>query len=252
MLPYHKLFNKNRRECTYKFKVEENGRIKLFDSNTRFYFMGYRRINRYLYPKGLELKKESLKKKYCNSSCNIEPGDIVVEIGANVGEFTIMAARNADKVFAFEPDPNCFYCLKENTKKLSNVNIIEYGASKVNKHKAFYLLSEDADSSLLQPKVYTNKINIKLVRLDSWMDSTGLSGIDFLKIDAEGAEMEVLEGLGEKIEDINKISVDGSPERYGKPTADEVSQFLQQKGFTTQVVNYQIYAWKNLNNSTPE
>jgi FkbM family methyltransferase len=241
---YYKFFNKNRRGCTYKFKAEDNGRIVLYDDKTQFTFIGYRRINRYLYPDGLERKKASMKKKYCISECAVENGDIVVEIGSNVGEFTLMAAENARKVFSFEPDPNCNFCIKENTRNLGHVEIIDFAASNKNGNDVFYVSSEDADSSLIQPKVYSKKIEIKSVRLDSWVEEKGLSVIDFLKVEAEGAEIEVLEGLGEKIDIVKKVSVDGGPERYGEPTSDDVDRFLQSKGFMTKVSGYHVYAWK--------
>jgi len=243
MPTYYKFFNKNRRNCPYIFKVEENERTILYDNNgTRFYFMGYRRINNYIYPEGLGRKKQSMKKKYCYSVFNIEPGDIVIDIGANVGEFTLMASQHAEKVFSFEPDPNCFYCLKKNTDNIDNIEIFEYGVSKANDSKSFYLSSEDADSSLIKPKIYTNKIEINTIRLDSWMKSKGISKIDFLKVEAEGAELEVLEGLGDKIEFVQKVSVDGGAERYGKTTSNEVDQYLQSNGFHTYVINHHVYA----------
>jgi FkbM family methyltransferase len=245
MPAYYKFFSKKRRGCTYKFKVEENKKITFSDSKTKFSFMGYRRMNRYLYPEGLERKMNSMKKKYCNSECNINAGDTVVEIGANVGEFTLMASNIAQKVFAFEPDPNCFRCLKENISSKNNIEIFESAASKENRSEVFYVSTEDADSSLIKPKIYTDEIEIKSVRLDSWMDSLGLQKIDFLKLEAEGAEIEVLEGLGEKIHFVRKISVDGGPERYGEPTSDDVDRFLQAKGFNTNVIGYHVYAWRN-------
>ncbi len=244
MPAYFKFFSKKRRGCTYRFKVEENGRIVLFDAVTRFCFIGYRRLNRYLYPDGLGRKIRAMEKKYCIAGCSIENGDVVVEVGANVGEFTLMASRNASKVYSFEPDPNCFFCLNENTREMEHVEVIPQAASNMNSNQVFYVSSEDADSSLIQPKIYSNKIEISTVRLDSWMESKGLSGIDFLKIEAEGAEMEVLEGMGNEIKNVKKVSVDGGPERYGKPTSNDVDQFLQLNGFHTRVKDYHVYAWK--------
>ncbi len=243
----YKLFNKQRRGCTYNFKAEKNGKIVLFDHKTRFSFMGYRRINRYFFPAGLERKMMAMKKKYCIPLCTIEPGETVVEVGANVGEFTLMAAQQAAKVFSFEPDPKCFDCLRENTQNLTNVEVVNQAASKANTSETFYLSSEDADSSLIQPKIYSEKIVIRTLRLDSWMEFKGLSTVDFLKIEAEGAEMEVLEGLGDAISQVQKVSVDGGPERYGEPTSHEVDLFLQSKGFNTSVVEYHVYAWRGDN-----
>jgi FkbM family methyltransferase len=239
-----KLFSKKRRNCTYRFEIADNGRIILSDRNTRFMFVGYRRINRYLYPQGLERKMASMKKKYCYAACSIEPGDIVVEIGANVGEFTLMAAGMAKRVYSFEPDPNCNICINDNTRTLINVEVLDYAASNTTGSNFFYIASEDADSSLIEPRVYSGKVEVKTVRLDEWMQSRGISEIDFLKVEAEGAEIEVLEGLGEKIHSVRKVSVDGGPERYGQPTSEDVDRFLKAKGFITELKGYHVYAWR--------
>ncbi len=245
LMPAYLRLSKKRRDCTYRFKAEENGRIILFDDTTRFCFMGYRRLNRYFYPGGVERRIKALERKYSIEDCRVEEGDIVVEIGANVGEFTLAAARYASAVFSFEPDPNCFICLKENTRKMENVEVIPKAASDRNSRQEFYISSEDADSSLIQPKIYAEKIVIETIRLDSWMKTKEFPTIDFLKIEAEGAEMEVLEGLGSQIKNTKKVSVDGGRERYGEATADEVNQFLRLHGFQTRLKGYHVYGWKN-------
>lgn len=244
LMPAYLRLSKKRRGCTYRFKAEDKGRVVLFDDTTRFCFMGYRRLNRYFYPDGLGRRIRAMEKKYCIDQCSIEKGDIVVEVGANVGEFTLMASRNAARVYSFEPDPNCFFCLKENTRKMEHVEVMQKAASDRNSNQVFYVSSEDADSSLIPPKVFTEKIKIETIRLDSWMTAKELSKINFLKIEAEGAEMEVLEGLGVKIKNVKKISVDGGPERYGEPTSEDVDQFLRLHGFQTQVTGYHVYGWK--------
>ncbi len=241
---YYKIFNPKRRSCTYSFSVEDNGYILLSDEKTRFRFVGYRRLHRYVYPDGLERVKTKLKEKYCIPECKIEQGDIVVEIGANVGEFTLMASEKAKKIFSFDPDPDCFYCLNENTRNLPNVEVIKAGASNETCTRAFYLSSEDADSSLIVPKTFSGKIEIDTIRLDTWMQTRGITKIDFLKLEAEGAEIEVLEGLGGKIDSVSKISVDGGPERFGKPTFNEVNLFLKEKGFTTLIRGDHVFAWR--------
>lgn len=238
------LFNPKRRSCTYSFSVEDNGHILLSDEKTRFRFVGYRRLHRYVYPDGLERVKIKLKEKYCIPECDIEPDDIVVEIGANVGEFTLMASGKAKIVFSFDPDPDCYYCLNENTRNLPNVEVIKAGASNETGTKVFYLSSEDADSSLIAPKTFSGKIVIDTVRLDIWMQTIGIEKIDFLKLEAEGAEIEVLEGLGDKIDRVRKISVDGGPERFGESTFNEVNLFLKERGFSTLVRGDHVYAWR--------
>lgn len=154
------------------------------------------------------------------------------------------AVDKAKKVFSFEPDKNCIDCLRLNTNHMKNIEIFQKGVSDENGKKTFYISSEDADSSLIKPKQYTDTIEIEVVRLDTWIQQNDLSKIDFLKVEAEGAELEVLIGLGDRVKDLKKISVDGGPERYGKPTFMEVEKWLSSYGFQTKIKQWQIFAWK--------
>lgn len=69
----------------------------------------------------------------------------------------------------------------------------------------------------------------------------GVEKIDFLKIDAEGAEPEVLEGT--PLCRVKKVAVDCSPERFGKTTVFEVLKILLSAGFKCQVRGYMVYAY---------
>jgi FkbM family methyltransferase len=238
------LFNKKRRGCSYRFVAGDKGEVLLLSDKTSFSFIGARRIKRYVYARGLERRQAAMQKKYCKEGSTIEAGDVVVEVGANVGEFTRMAAAIASRVYAFEPDPRCFACLQKNVSEMPNVNVFPIALSDVVSELVFYLASEDADSSLIPPKVYSESISVPAMRLDKWMEEQGMDKIDFLKVEAEGAEMEVLQGLGESINQVRKISVDGGPERFGEPTAPQVEQYLQMKGFKTRLMDYHVYAWK--------
>ena len=241
---YFKIFNSKRRGCNYKFSVGKNSKNILHDGSYKFYFADHRRLNRYMYKNGLSRIKKLMLNKYCNGKCKIDKNDVVVEIGANIGEFTLVAAEMAKKVYAFEPDPKCIDCLILNVQSINNVSIIEYGLSDKNKNKVFYLSTEEADSSFIKPKTYTSTIEIKAIRLDTWMQEVGLEKIDFLKLEAEGAELEVLIGLGEKITCVKKITVDGGPERRGKTTFNEVANYLTQRKFQVNVDGNHVFAWR--------
>lgn len=59
---------------------------------------------------------------------DIEQGDIVIDVGANIGEFTTIAAEKAGNeghILAIEPEPLSLKQLKQNTKHYSNIEIIE-------------------------------------------------------------------------------------------------------------------------------
>lgn len=85
---------------------------------------------------------------------------------------------------------------------------------------------------------------VKAVRLDNLIHNLGLNRIDFLKIDAEGAEPEVLEGAKDFLNNIRKIAVDCTPERFGKTTSSKVNDILSSQGFQTRVRNDKVYGWR--------
>jgi FkbM family methyltransferase len=157
-------------------------------------------------------------RKYQTDSVKVMPGDVVVDVGANIGEFTAAIHETARQCFAFEPDPVAYKCLEANAQKLGNVEPRNVALSDKSGEMTFYLASKTADSSLVEPTVPYEKSIVNARRLDDVFPSLGVEAIDFLKVEAEGWEPEVLKG-GEAIltTKVRKIAVDGGPERRGQP-----------------------------------
>jgi FkbM family methyltransferase len=201
----------------------------------------------YLYAHGLETRLGEVERKYSHPPVEVERGDIVCDVGAYVGDFSVAVARKADRVFAFEPDPFSANCLRKNTAGIEKIHIVQKALWERNTELKFNLRSDFADSSILNVDIGQpiEIIRIQALRLDGWAFETKLEKIDFLKIDAEGAEPEVLKGAETFLNKIDKIAVDCSPERYGKPTFSQVCRFLERKGFKTSISEkYVVYAWK--------
>jgi len=129
----------------------------------------------------------------------IKDGNTIVDIGANIGYFTLIFARlvgEKGEVFAFEPEPNNFNLLKKNIEinNYKNVNLINKAAS--NKSGKIKLYIDDFNSgghSLIAQIRNKQHIEIESIKLDDFFDTN--KKIDFIKIDAEGAELEVLKGM---------------------------------------------------------
>lgn len=135
---------------------------------------------------------------------NIRPIQTILDIGANMGFFSILLSTAFPKasVYAMEPSLiNCKY-LKHNCKEFPNVSIIEKGAYSKAGYARLACPSEEQrhipgwNANTGQLSLYgrgTNKEAVELARIDDLFDD-----VDFIKIDVEGAELDVLKG-GERL-----------------------------------------------------
>lgn len=211
------------------------------------YILSPRRI--LMLAKGLESRFNDLLKKYTFSPfVEVKKGDVVCDVGAYIGEFSLAIADKADKILAIEPDPIASACLRKNVSHLKNIKVYEKLLWKRNTTIEVKLAYDTADSSVLDVDsgICKGKVKMQARRLDDLLSDLNVDKIDFLKIDAEGAEPEVLEGAEGVLDKIAKIAVDCTAERFGKPTSSEVQEILASFGFQTLISDEHIvYAWKN-------
>lgn len=131
----------------------------------------------------------------------LREGDTVVDLGANVGYFTLIAARlvgDTGHVYAFEPDPEGFALLERNVRLngLRNVTLLQKAASNENGSIELYLSERNlGDHRIYAPADETRTtVEVEAVRLDDYFEDLR-SEIDFVKIDTQGAELAILEGM---------------------------------------------------------
>jgi FkbM family methyltransferase len=216
----------------YKFnKFKYKSLIEIVDkSGNRIYTQNFGRSNRFI--SGFDHAFDRIWDQYLVTNFEFQNSKpIVIDIGANIGEFVIAAAqRHAHKIYAFEPDPVCFLCLESNTKSIfEKVNLYNFPLSNKTEIQKFYLATENADSSLVPPTTSSKSTDLMVKRLDVIREIQELNYIDLLKMDAEGAEPEVLEGLGDLVYKIGKFVIDVGPERNGKSTDKMVMNFFANK-----------------------
>lgn len=139
----------------------------------------------------------------------LREGDTVFDVGANLGFFTVMAARltgSTGRVVAFEPDPSNIGRLRHQLEinRLANVTVVDRPASDRVAEVDFYLNSDSSGgNSLWDPALYPGNVRSQAMQLKRSMTATTLSAelkrlkLDvpkLIKIDTEGAEQKVLEG----------------------------------------------------------
>lgn len=129
----------------------------------------------------------------------IKSDSVVLDIGANIGVHTICFAKMAPDglVFSIEPSQDTYCTLLRNISDLGNVIPLNLAASASTEVTDFYVATDNAYSSLKDTKrkaiVKTQKIIS--CRLDKIFYDLNLPRLDFVKIDVEGLEQKVIEGL---------------------------------------------------------
>lgn len=178
-------------------------------------------------------------------------GDIVVDVGAYVGMFTIKAAElvgDRGLVIAIEPEPRNLAFLERNIKtyNLSNVKVIRKAVLDKTVKARLYLSSASACHSLSYG--HQNYIEVEADSLDNIVSHLGLDHVDFIKVDAEGVELEILRGA-EKI--LTATDVKLSIASYhdlpsGRPELHHLVSYLVARGFETMTYKKSyLYATKH-------
>jgi len=130
----------------------------------------------------------------------IKESDIILDIGANIGYFTLIFAQivgNHGKVFAFEPDPTNFALLKKNVEINGYENIVLINKAVSNKSgKLKLFLSDDnrGDHRIYDSYDGRNFVEIESIKLDDFFNDYN-GKIDFVKMDVQGAEFLVVQGM---------------------------------------------------------
>ena len=182
------------------------------------------------YSKGLVARAKHIGNVYSLPFIEFKKGDIVFDCGANIGDLKLwFEYENIDINYTgFEPSPNEYKSLKKNIYPSIAHNV---GLWNCSSQVEFFLSSSFGDSSFIKPQIFTKKIIIPARRLDEFLNQK----IKLLKLEAEGAEPEIIEGIGEKLNLIEFIAADLGFERNLESTFPDVTNYLLNKNF--EVVN---------------
>ncbi len=176
--------------------------------------------------------EQLLQRKYCLPGfVEVEAGDVVVDCGAYVGGFSLSAAKVAARVHAFEPDRDNVASLRRNFAGIDNVSLNAAGLFSQTRKMLLNISPNSVEHSLLAPDD-GQVIEVREIDVVTLKDYAGLHGVaefDFVKIEAEGVELEVFEGLGDLTP--RKLAIDVSPERDGVSPADEFRDRLAPLGY---------------------
>jgi FkbM family methyltransferase len=175
---------------------------------------------------------------YDKPNCGVEPGDVVFDIGANIGLFSYYSAlKGASRVYAFEPGKAQSDAIRDNFQSLGNL-VIERKAVfdenrllEFNRHKTKSMLSgffTDADENEYET------VECPGVNLMDYCRDKGIARINFLKMDCEGSEYKIFSSLTDEfIKSIGKISMEYHDNSDGR--VRPLIARLERNGFTVNV-----------------
>ena len=142
----------------------------------------------------------------------IKRGDVVLDIGANIGYYTLIFAKlvgEEGKVFAFEPDPTNFSLLKKNVEinGYKNVELVQKAVSnKTGKIKLYLSRYNNVCHCIYNSHDGRQSIEVETIRLDDYFKNYN-GEVDFIKMDIEGAEGEAIQGMFNLLKKNNNVKI---------------------------------------------
>lgn len=170
----------------------------------------------------------------------IKEGDIVMDIGGHIGMFSLYASATASKVYVFEPFPENFALLQRNVahNKKTTIVAIDKAVSDTAVTKELFVdtRNQGGHSFYSYPAYKAHALPVQTVSLAQAFSEYQVPHVDFLKIDCEGGEYDILFGCPKDVlARIKKISMEYHPvnERYNATT---LKKFLEDNNFSVSVI----------------
>lgn len=174
---------------------------------------------------------------------------VILDFGGHFGYFSLFAWKNsgnASRIFVFEPDPKNFQILSKN---IENTPIVAFqmGVSETTGTAKLFLGNSTNHSLIHDYKLNLNAkefVTIETISLKDIFEKNNLEKVDFVKMDCEGAEYEIiLNSPSEVLQKISTFSIEFHDMQIKEKTAARLIEKLMQSGF--KVVKY-VYEPSNL------
>jgi len=170
---------------------------------------------------------------------SIPKNSVVVDIGAHTGAFSIKASKIAKEVYAYEPFPENFKLLLTNLSLNSckNVKAFKLAIDKSSGIRKLYINEDNNGSSSFYSERTKdqNSIQVNTTSLKNVFNDNKIDRINFLKIDCEGAEYDILFNTPKKyLKRIDRITMECH--NFKSHSISNMLQFLEKNGFSAKLL----------------
>lgn len=129
---------------------------------------------------------------------HVKTGDTVVDIGANIGYYTLLFAKRvgpSGRVYSFEPEPTNFAVLTENVRmnRYGNVTLVNKAVSNDSGIIKLFISEDNEAGHSTAVSVAARAVDVESVRIDEYLAQ--LDRVDFVKMDIEGGECHAIKGM---------------------------------------------------------
>jgi FkbM family methyltransferase len=163
---------------------------------------------------------------------------VIVDIGANIGVFTLYAAAQCPeaRIYSFEPVPKNFACLRRNVasnRLEGRIRTFNLGVAATSGKRTLHLSSSPLHS-VFDSEADTESLEIECVTLPEILSSNGLDRIDLMKMNCEGAEYEIFYSAPDDcLLKISEIRMEFHNMDAEENNVEKLIGFLERKGFRT-------------------
>jgi FkbM family methyltransferase len=172
-----------------------------------------------------------------------QSGNLFIDLGANVGGYTVRLGKKFRNVIAVEPNPNAARLLRAHLdlNHLHNVNLVEKAIWSSIGEATLWIPSSNKTtrSSLVQRFEGGASLGVRTVTLDSLTE--GYERVDLIKVDVEGAELPMLRGARETLGKTSKLVIEVSPS-----TEATVREMLAPFGYEFSDLDFKVNNIKNV------
>jgi len=186
-------------------------------------------------------------------SRELKPGMTCLDIGSNIGYYVLLENKivgNSGRVIAIEPSPYNFQCLEENLEfpENSGVEAHNFAAGDINGKIRFFVNERSNGCQVLYegrkiPNRPGKVIEVPIKKIDNFVEENNFKSIDFVRMDVEGYEYNIFQGMENTIKKFKPIiQIEVHKSHMGKEKTKKFFEFFKKNNYQTKSIDLKLFS----------